>query len=166
MRDYGIPLETPLGTVWLVPTDATHISVDANSDGKTLTVRGVSHPVHLHVYRTGCIGDGESTWNIRAGWENRSDTHFGGRWTGTKYVDATDAFRRKVLAEVVPLVEAWANANEDKLVGAECTHLRGKVSTITREIAELERKLDEKHVEREVLLNAERDARETLLSLP
>jgi hypothetical protein len=136
-------VKTPLGNVWVRPTNQRHIFVnfghnlnvehegplDSDRHGP-LTIRGVEHVGSMHLYSgeggTWTVGDrskGDQSYSVERNALHMTEYGPGRGYTeygpGRGYKDSTKAARAKVLAVVRYAVQEWARVNPKILLEAE-----------------------------------------------
>lgn len=128
-----IELSTTIGPVWLAITDATHVHVDGNSNGKSLTVRGVEYSVSAHLY----LQD-DGTW----GPHDRDSFHIS-RYHYTTYAKSfpSPSARKAIEAAIVPVVTEFMQTHPELLRQADDADRNNRISRCKRQIAEAEETL-------------------------
>ena len=128
-----IELSTPIGPVWLAITSADHVHVDANSNGKSIAVRGVEYNVSAHLY---LLDDG--TW----GPKGRDSFHIT-RHVYTTYAKSfpSDSARKAIESAIIPAVSYFMQANPTLLRQADDADRNNRISRCKRQIAEAEETL-------------------------
>jgi hypothetical protein len=151
-RSYFV--ETPVGKVSVTPNNSKvlYISLgeNINSDkGFQITVNGVELSGSLRIQNEG------GKWDLIR--ENYA-LIINKRYVNGKWVDPSDAQRRKVLATVIPAVAKWLEENPQVLLLADATDATQQIDRIDRQIAELKQKLDKLRDERDTLVQTRIDA--------
>lgn len=120
-----IAVSTPLGEVLVTPTSATHMYVTHGRDMHVI-VNGVKVRFSLHLSLAPGGPQVEHLDASRAEW-----THYADR-------EASSAAKRKIIAVVVPIVVAWAQASPQTIRAADAVNVNNEVSRREVKIAEHE----------------------------
>jgi hypothetical protein len=124
----GLPVATPYGNVYLSPTDGRHVYVDANSNGKRLTVKGREFTATLHAYR-----QEDGTWSDRDPERYNGGTSFYGSRVGS-FDYSRDAipptFRASIVAAMVAAVGEWVAQYPGLLHAAEIANLNNQLRSL------------------------------------
>lgn len=140
----AVEVMTPLGAVSLIAVTGSDVYVDANSNGRHLTVRGVEWGVSFNVTKNGPLASVRG-WGVSRKYEKNPSSEianvYGSRWKGAKHEDITTAATKVVLDKVVPVVVAWIESNPLAMIEANRRDLSNKLHRIEEEIAETEAKL-------------------------
>jgi len=162
----SVPAKVPtkLGSIFITPTEATHLHVSSRENGGTenfLTLRGCEYYVSAHFY---AYKDG--TFNIGAEFTEAEDSN--GKHTRptntyerrqSLYISnhaASESARNKLAEVLTEAVTKWVSENPETIAAAHIEHLRNKVETAQEEVEKTKKVLREAEAD---LKSAERNLR-------
>lgn len=120
-----IPVNTPLGTVFLAVTSGEHVHVDGNSNGKYITVNGVDVTCSLSLNLV------NGAWQSSHLYSTRRDNS----------KDSSPAARKKIVAVIIPVVTEFLAKNTDLLHKGQRHLIENKRDSLQTKIADLEGQL-------------------------
>lgn len=127
-------IETPFGTMFGTFTSSTDAYIEANSDGKFITING------LRVCAVIRLKKEDGIW-VNSGW------NFLGKkdWKNTRDMDLTASQSRKVYNVLVPFLCDWASNQDDSMLArAEINAQDAKIDILVREIEKLQAQVEAK----------------------
>ena len=142
-------IETPFGPMHATFTSGTSAYIDANSDGKFITING------LRVCAVVRLEKRNGEW-VDSGWcyFNKKD------WKNTRDMDLTASQNRKARTVLIPFLCEWAASQDSsQLDQAEIDSQQGTINVLNYEIKKLQDQLTEKmnaRAEAQALLDAAR----------
>jgi hypothetical protein len=120
-----IEVPTAFGPVWISITDAKHVYVDANSNGRALTYRGKRYSVSFHF----------NLYDDLPSFQVSRDPNGQPSRTAV-YGDVPPSYKTKITEAVLLEVNAYLRAHSDLLRKAE-------IASANNEVARAEEKLEE-----------------------
>jgi len=139
-------IQTPQGTITLIPTEQDHIYVEAD-----LVIRGITWKIsaHYHLWANG-------SWNLGQEDENdykRKQSIYGKRADVFSLDGMTDSASNKAIKIISPQVQKWAEENPTSIAIAEAEYKQQGLKHRQEQIQEHQKAIDQLQKEVEQIAN-------------
>jgi len=133
-----VEVVTPFGLVYLAITDGYHVYVNANSNGRTVTIGGkpIRFTAHLK-FRDGHWAEDKDSAGRYSLYARKANVN-------TINDEATDTQKSKIRDVVFPAIIQFLNDRPELLKQAQSIHVNNRIDSLQEEVDKLQLQLNEK----------------------